>query len=105
VLKNWIDRGELSAVRLGQRRVRIRRSELDRFIAAGDTAHASSDEESAPPGYTGPSTADVRARFGAAMAEASAALEHDRQDLASALNSLADAARSLAQALTKHPPR
>jgi excisionase family DNA binding protein len=30
-VRNMISRGELSAIYLGQRRVRIRRSELDRF--------------------------------------------------------------------------
>jgi excisionase family DNA binding protein len=36
-IRNMIDRGELAAVRIGSRRVRIRRSEPDRFIAAGET--------------------------------------------------------------------
>jgi len=35
-VRNWIDRGELPAFRLG-RRVRIRRSDLDRFVEAGST--------------------------------------------------------------------
>jgi excisionase family DNA binding protein len=43
-VRNWIDRGELPAVRVGQRRVRIRQSDLDAFIASGaisieQTAH------------------------------------------------------------------
>jgi excisionase family DNA binding protein len=33
---NWIDRDALRATRIGQRRVRIRQSELKRFIAAGE---------------------------------------------------------------------
>jgi excisionase family DNA binding protein len=37
-VRNWIDRGELPAVRVGSRRVRIRRSDLDRFLEAGATA-------------------------------------------------------------------
>lgn len=37
-VRNWIDRGDLPAVRVGARRVRIRASELDRFIEQGRTA-------------------------------------------------------------------
>jgi excisionase family DNA binding protein len=33
-VRNWIDRGELQAVRVGSRRVRVRREDLDRFITA-----------------------------------------------------------------------
>jgi excisionase family DNA binding protein len=36
-VRNMIDRGELRAVRVGQRRVRIRQSVLDAFLAAGET--------------------------------------------------------------------
>jgi hypothetical protein len=43
-----IDRGELQAVRIGQRRVRIRRSSRDEFIAAGDKPAAQPDYEYAP---------------------------------------------------------
>jgi hypothetical protein len=35
-----IDRGELQAVRVGQRRVRIRQSALDAFLAAGETGES-----------------------------------------------------------------
>jgi excisionase family DNA binding protein len=35
-IRNMIDRRELGAVRLGQRRVRVRRSQLDEFLAAGE---------------------------------------------------------------------
>jgi excisionase family DNA binding protein len=34
-VRNWGDRGEIPVVRVGQRRVRIRQSDLDAFIAAG----------------------------------------------------------------------
>jgi excisionase family DNA binding protein len=34
-VRNWIDRGELPAVRVGQRRVRVRRSDLEAFLDAG----------------------------------------------------------------------
>lgn len=35
VLKNIIDRGELPAVRVGARRVRVQRSDLDAFLSEG----------------------------------------------------------------------
>jgi excisionase family DNA binding protein len=35
-IRNMIDRGELAAVRIGKRRVRVRQSELDAFIEAGE---------------------------------------------------------------------
>jgi excisionase family DNA binding protein len=38
VLKNWIDRRELRAIRVGQRRVRIREADLDDFLHAPSTA-------------------------------------------------------------------
>ncbi len=34
-VRNWIDAGQLPAVRVGQRRVRIKRSDFDRFIEQG----------------------------------------------------------------------
>lgn len=36
-VRNWIDRGELRAVRVGSRRVRIRQSDLDALLAQGET--------------------------------------------------------------------
>jgi excisionase family DNA binding protein len=33
-VRNWIDAGTLPAVCVGQRRVRVRRSDLDRFLLA-----------------------------------------------------------------------
>jgi len=36
-IRNMIDRGELETVRVGQRRVRVRQSVLDAFLAAGET--------------------------------------------------------------------
>jgi excisionase family DNA binding protein len=34
-VRNWIDRGELRAVRVGARRVRVRRADLDAFLDDG----------------------------------------------------------------------
>jgi excisionase family DNA binding protein len=36
-IRNWIDRGELPCVRIGPRRVRIKRSDFDQLIQAGYT--------------------------------------------------------------------
>ena len=45
-VRNMIDRGELQAVRVGQRRVRVRRSALEEFIVAGEMAGTQPDSES-----------------------------------------------------------
>jgi excisionase family DNA binding protein len=37
-VRNWIDRRELPAVRVGQRRVRVRQSDLDAFLTSGATS-------------------------------------------------------------------
>src|SRR5438105_10512310 len=37
-IRNWIDRGDFPAVRVGPRRVRIRRVDLDAFLAAGSSS-------------------------------------------------------------------
>src|SRR5450755_897105 len=44
-VRNWIDRGELSAVGVGSRRVRVKQSDLDRFIEAGATVVPVGDPE------------------------------------------------------------
>ena len=43
-VRNWIDRGELDAVRVGRRRVRVRRSELDRFLEKGPLDSAAPEQ-------------------------------------------------------------
>ncbi len=94
-VRNWIDRGELAAVRLGARRVRVRQSELDRFIAAGETPRASKEQDAGSADVT----AEQRQRVRDAMAKASAALEGDDDRLASSLDSLINAVRGLTEAL------
>ncbi len=37
-VRNMLDRGELGHVRVGRRRVRIRQSQLDAFLAAGESS-------------------------------------------------------------------
>ena len=50
-VRNMIDRRELGSIRVGPRRVRIRRSQLDEFLAAGErparaVLHEAEDESS-----------------------------------------------------------
>jgi excisionase family DNA binding protein len=51
-VRNWIDQGSLPALRVG-RRVRIRRSDLERILAEGSTARTN-----AAPSKNGPSAED-----------------------------------------------
>ncbi len=87
-LRNMIDRGELRAVRVGSRRVRIRRSDLERFLAAGEA-----------PGRDGDAGRDDLSD--ALRAALRAADGHDPAELAAALRSLAAAAERLASELDR----
>ncbi|MGZ6663092.1 MAG: helix-turn-helix domain-containing protein, partial [Solirubrobacteraceae bacterium] len=44
-VRNWIDQGSLPAVRVGRRRVRIKRSDLDQFIEQGYRRGRASNDE------------------------------------------------------------
>jgi excisionase family DNA binding protein len=46
-VRQWIDKGKLPAVRLGERQVRIRQSDLEQFIDAGTNSPASRASASA----------------------------------------------------------
>ena len=86
-VRNWIDRGELPAVRVGERRVRIRQSDLDEFLAAGATARDAKDDTIAV--AVAEEQAGQRARLDTALAESTAALVgDDRARLAEALTLL-----------------
>ncbi len=103
-VRNWIDRGELPAVRVGERRVRIRQSDLDEFLAAGATARDAKDDAIAV--AAAEEQAGQWARLGTALADSTAALVgEDHGRLAEALNSLADAARGLAEVLSEREIR
>ena len=67
-VRNWLDRGELQGVRLGSRRVRIRQSDLDRFIVDSSTIRHpdAGDEPTEPENNSG----DARQRLKAALADA-----------------------------------
>jgi excisionase family DNA binding protein len=101
-VRNWIDRRELPAVRVGKRRVRVRRVDLDRFL------EASSSEAEQPAGDRESDGDDPIAvlweRLGRAVADSGPALaDVDRAKLVDALNAVADAASKLAEALSRPP--
>jgi len=90
-IRNWIDRNEFPAVRVGSRRVRIRRTDLDAFLAAGPGKSRNDQPESDLESHV--------AKQGLAQA-----LDHargtinsnDDADLAGAARALAKAANRLA---------
>jgi len=51
-LRNWIDQGQLPAVRIG-RRVRIRRADVDRLVHEGYTGRAGRQSAAQPEGPSG----------------------------------------------------
>lgn len=104
-VRNWIDRGELRAVRVGSRRVRVRREDLDAFIEAGSPTlpEGASDEQS--------EQAASWEAFGTAMTAAVDVLrDRDPKALVAALRSLAVEAENLAalieqgQRVIRHRP-
>lgn len=84
-VRNWIDRGELVGIRLGARRVRVRASELDRFIADSSSAVLPAEAE------TRDVLADAYTEFGFADSPTTEA---------AALRRVARAATSLARILS-----
>lgn len=89
-VRNWIDRGDLPAVRVGQRRVRVRQSDLDRFLEAGATRTAQQAVRSTE------AVSDLeRQELFAAMESVRAAFDNDRE------SELADALRALAEVTTR----
>lgn len=93
-VRNWIDAGSLPATRVG-RRVRIRQSDLDQLLAAGETSVGDA------PGQIAPRLDRVAwETLGAALSATGAAVDsRSEAELAEALNQLAAAAASLATAL------
>jgi excisionase family DNA binding protein len=79
-VRNTIDRGDLRAVRVGARRVRIKQPDLDAFSAAGSA-------------MMGPSEEAARATFSQALEVVNAATANP--ELASALRRLATASTRL----------
>ena len=85
-VRNTIERGELAAVRVGPRRVRVRSSALDAWIAESGV-------------MMGPSVEEAQAEFDAALVAVQAAAEN--ADRVLALKRLARAATKLAGALPR----
>jgi excisionase family DNA binding protein len=106
-VRNWIDAGSLPAVRVGSRRVRIKRSDLDRFIAAGtatttDAANAFWSGDVAGAGATRPGDPALWERFGAAASRlAEAVPPSDPGELAAALGELGDASKALGESIAR----
>ena len=108
-VRNWIDQGSLPALRVG-RRVRIKRSDLDRLLSdgykGGPAAEVASDGPSAedfwgvePVGVAEPAGEPAADAIGDATANAI----DDAIDSAAAAEQLSEAARDLA-ASTPEPP-
>ncbi len=67
-VRNWINAGQLPSVRVGSRRVRIKRSDLDRFLTAG--AKPATD---VMPRHSGPEKTWLSSLFGGDSRDAAAA--------------------------------
>jgi excisionase family DNA binding protein len=98
-IRNWITRGEIRAVRVGARRVRILRADLDSFLAAtGATAPRD-------PSASERAVSQESERLAAALKGARAALAADRKtDLAIALHTLILAAEMVLSTTTSPDP-
>jgi excisionase family DNA binding protein len=94
VLKNWIDDGALAAVRVGARRVRVRRIDLDAYLAAGRTTQRAVRLST---------EAEARTALRYAMAQTGAALDGESNtDLAQALSDLRSAGGRLTRILSRN---
>jgi excisionase family DNA binding protein len=81
-VRNWIDGGELAAVWVGARRVRVRQSDLDAFLAASPSRRLQKHDPWRPVSEAARAvTAAVRAK--------------DREALERGITSLVDAAQQL----------
>jgi excisionase family DNA binding protein len=113
-VRNWIDQGSLAAIRVGQRRVRIRQSDLDRFLDAGTTSGTPSGAATrrSSPGETltkrgvanradrsGVDPADYAELADALARTFDAAGDEDRAALEQTLRALSRSAERLADAL------
>src|SRR5437588_702753 len=89
-VRNWVDRGELRVVRVGARRVRVRRGDFDAFLVKRRDAGCETSD-TADLGEVGEDLAQ-------AVEQTTRATSDDR-DLAPALRDFAEAANRLAARL------
>jgi excisionase family DNA binding protein len=102
-VRNWIDQGSLPAIRVGARRVRIRRTDLDAFLMEASGPDATNGAQPAPEAEA-QSASDGRTELGQALDCARAALDGGgNHELAEALRDLADTASRLARAVEQRP--
>lgn len=98
-VRNWIDRKKLPAVRIGRRRVRIRRFDFDGFLAAGAIA---TDEILPSARVPDPDASKLREELADSLTQTHARVEDgDDVALAVVLRSLSRAASRLARALER----
>jgi excisionase family DNA binding protein len=101
-VRNWIDQGSLPAIRVGARRVRIPRTELDAFLM--ESSGSNSTNAQPAPEAVAQSTGDGRVELGQVLDRVRAVLdEGDDQELVEALRDLAETASRLARAVEKRP--
>ncbi|MGH2882407.1 MAG: helix-turn-helix domain-containing protein [Solirubrobacteraceae bacterium] len=86
-VRNMIDNGELGAVRVGRRRIRVRQSQLDEFLAVGEKLYKGKEERN-----DGTPWSAVRAALDSV---ASAVAAEDRETLESAIGDLQAATKAL----------
>jgi len=116
-VRNWIDAGSLPAVRVG-RRVRIKRSDLERVIAEGynsgsDTANGTDgsvfwspeSDASQQPLSASFGNEELWTRFGAAAARLGEAISGANPDeIGGAFHALADASEALGDEMVRNEP-
>jgi excisionase family DNA binding protein len=91
-VRNHIDEGLVPAVRVGHRRIRIRRSALDAFLEAGET----------PDLVRGLAALDeARRRLARGIKSTEGFSDKERAEFATALEALADARQTFADALAE----
>ena len=93
-VRNWIDQGSLPEIRVGARRVRIPRADLDAFLMEASGANATNGAQDAPEAEA-QSASDSRAEFGRVLDRARGVLDGGSdQELAEALRELVDSRES-----------
>jgi excisionase family DNA binding protein len=102
-VRNWIDQGSLPAIRVGARRIRIRRGDLDAFLMQASGPDATNGAQPTPEAQA-QSVSDGRAELGQVLDRARAVLDGGGDhELAEALRDLAEAASRLARAVEPRP--